>query len=142
MPTGQLIFPVLWSLLSCCRRHNKVRVRVPVGASPLSHNICFEEVELGVARTFSACPPCDAETNCLPVQKEILHRRIKITFESELQLQFPPLFCCAAAVFRYKWLCKLYIVLCFVQQSILHNNMCVYIFLYISHCFYILYILM
>lgn len=135
MPTSQLIFPVLWTLLPCYRRHNKVHVRVSVGTSSPFHNICAGEVELGVARSFSACPPCDAETNCSPAQKEILHRRIKIMFESEIKLQFPTLFCSAGPVLRYKSLCKLYIVVCFMQHSILHNNMCVYVYLYIYHWF-------
>lgn len=34
-------------------------------------------------------------------------------------------------VLRYKSLCKLYIVVCFVQHSILHNNMCVYVYIFI-----------
>lgn len=58
------------SLLSCYWRHNKVHVRVSVGTCPASHNICTEEVELGVARSFGACPPCDAETNIVHLPRK------------------------------------------------------------------------
>lgn len=129
MSTGRLIFPVLWSLLSCYRKHNKVHVKVPVGTSPQSHSTCAKDAGLDVAGSFSACPPFDAETHYSAAQKEIFHGRIKIMFESEIKLQFSTLFCSAAPVLRYKLLCKLYIVVCFVQHSIVHSNMCVYIYI-------------
>lgn len=57
--------------------------------------------------------------------------------ESEVQLHFPTLFCSAAPALRCNSLCRLYIVVCFVQHGILLISMCVYVFhVCIYHCFY------
>lgn len=52
----------------------------------------------------------------------------QITFELEVQLHFPTLFCSAAPALRCKSRCRLYIVVCFVQRGIVLINMCVDVF--------------